>query len=235
MSYADLEPGDYVVHDIHGIGRYLGLESITHDGVTAEYVKISYDENALLYIPTDKLDLLSKYIGARAEDGSVRLSRLGGKDWEKAKSRAKKATNEMARELIQLYAERQRRPGFAFPPDDEMQRQFESAFEYEETDGQNSAVEEIKRDMEAPWPMERLLCGDVGFGKTEVALRAAFKAVAAGRTGGDSRSDNNSCDAALSDDFITDERISRAGRYAFALPNQGGAGGNPAEASPGRA
>ena len=181
MSYADLEPGDYVVHDIHGIGRYLGLESITHDGVTAEYVKISYDENALLYIPTDKLDLLSKYIGARAEDGSVRLSRLGGKDWEKAKSRAKKATKEMARELIQLYAERQRRPGFAFPPDDEMQRQFESAFEYEETDGQNSAVEEIKRDMEAPWPMERLLCGDVGFGKTEVALRAAFKAVAAGK------------------------------------------------------
>ena len=181
MSYADLEPGDYVVHDIHGIGRYLGLESITHDGVTAEYVKISYDENALLYIPTDKLDLLSKYIGARAEDGSVRLSRLGGKDWEMAKSRAIKATKEMARELIQLYAERQRRPGFAFPSDDEMQRQFESAFEYEETDGQNSAVEEIKRDMEAPWPMERLLCGDVGFGKTEVALRAAFKAVSAGK------------------------------------------------------
>lgn len=90
MSYADLEPGDYVVHDIHGIGRYLGLESITHDGVTAEYVKISYDENALLYIPTDKLDLLSKYIGARAEDGSVRLSRLGGKDWERQKAGLKR-------------------------------------------------------------------------------------------------------------------------------------------------
>lgn len=181
MSYADLEIGDYVVHEIHGIGRYQGLESITHGGVTAEYVKLIYDESALLYIPTDKLDMLSKYIGAGAEDGTVRLSKIGGHDWGKAKARAKKATKDMARELIALYAQRKRRPGFAFSPDDEMQRQFESAFEYEETDGQISAVEEIKHDMEDSCPMDRLLCGDVGFGKTEVALRAAFKAVSCGK------------------------------------------------------
>ncbi len=181
MSYADLEIGDYVVHEIHGIGRYQGLESITHGGVTAEYVKLIYDESALLYIPTDKLDMLSKYIGAGAEDGTVRLSKIGGHDWGKAKTRAKKATKEMARELISLYAQRKRRPGFAFSPDDEIQRQFESAFEYEETDGQISAVAEIKRDMEDSCPMDRLLCGDVGFGKTEVALRAAFKAVSCGK------------------------------------------------------
>ena len=181
MSYADLTVGDYVVHDIHGIGRFMGLENITHDGVTEEYAKLVYADDALLYIPTDKLDMLSKYIGARGEDDTVRLSKLGGREWGKAKAKAKAATREMAKELIALYAERKRRPGHAFPADDDMQRQFESAFEYEETDGQIAAVTDIKRDMEDSCPMDRLLCGDVGFGKTEVALRAAFKAVSDGK------------------------------------------------------
>lgn len=181
MSYADLEIGDYVVHDIHGIGQYEGLESITHNGITAEYVKLRYLEGALLYIPTDKLDKLSKYIGARAGDGSVKLSRIGGNEWTKTKARVKHAAKEMAKELIALYAERERRPGFAFSKDDDLQKEFETAFEYEETDGQITAVNEIKRDMEKPHPMDRLLCGDVGFGKTEVALRAAFKAVSCGK------------------------------------------------------
>ena len=181
MSYADLTVGDYVVHDIHGIGRFMGLESITHDGVTEEYAKLVYADNSLLYIPTDKLDMLSKYIGARGEDDTVRLSKLGGREWGKAKAKAKAATREMAKELIALYAERKRRPGHAFHADDDMQRQFENAFEYEETDGQIAAVSDIKRDMEDSCPMDRLLCGDVGFGKTEVALRAAFKAVSDGK------------------------------------------------------
>lgn len=181
MSYADLSVGDYVVHDIHGIGRFMGLESITHDGVTEEYAKLVYADNALLYIPTDKLHMLSKYIGSGGEDDTVRLSKLGGREWGKAKAKAKSATREMAKELINLYAERKRRPGHAFPADDDMQRQFENAFEYEETDGQINAVADIKRDMEDSCPMDRLLCGDVGFGKTEVALRAAFKATSDGK------------------------------------------------------
>ena len=180
LSYTDLTVGDYVVHSGHGIGQYMGLETLTNDGITKDYVKIRYDGTDVLYLPTDQLDLVSKYIGAGADDGIVKLSKMGGVEWTKAKQRAKGAAKEMAKELITLYAERQRRPGIAFPPDDEMQYDFESAFEYEETDGQLVAASEIKSDMCKPCPMDRLLCGDVGFGKTEVALRAAFKAVEAG-------------------------------------------------------
>ena len=177
LSYADLEPGDYVVHVNHGIGQYLGMESVTVDGITRDYLKIKYAGTDMLYLPCGQLESISKYIGSRAEDGTIKLSKMGGAEWARTKSRVKAAAREMARELIKLYAERQRKPGFAFLPDDEMQQQFEDEFEYEETDGQLEAIEEIKRDMEKPHPMDRLLCGDVGFGKTEVALRAAFKAV----------------------------------------------------------
>ena len=135
----------------------------------------------MLYLPCDQLDSISKYIGARAEDGTLKLSHMGGSDWVKTKAKAKKAATDMAKELIALYAERLRRKGYAFPEDDEFQRTFEAGFEYEETDGQIVAAEEIKRDMERDVPMDRLLCGDVGFGKTEVALRAAFKAVYANK------------------------------------------------------
>ncbi len=178
LSYADLHVGDYVVHDIHGIGIYQGLESIkNYEGIRRDHIKIQYAGKDVLYIPCDQIESVSKYIGASSENGTLRLSTLGGPEWNKAKAKVKKAAKSMAKELIALYAERLRRPGFAFSPDDEMQREFESTFAYEETDGQLLAVRDIKDDMEKSVPMDRLLCGDVGFGKTEVALRAAFKAV----------------------------------------------------------
>lgn len=178
LSYADLDVGDFVVHDIHGIGIYMGLESIkTYEGIRRDHIKIQYSGKDVLYVPCEQIDSVSKYIGAAAENGGLRLSKLGGSEWTKAKAKVKSEVKSMAKELIALYAERLRRPGFAFSPDDEMQREFESTFDYEETDGQLIAINDIKEDMEKSVPMDRLLCGDVGFGKTEVALRAAFKAV----------------------------------------------------------
>ncbi len=181
LSYADLQVGDLVVHEAHGIGRYMGLETLTIDGVTRDYVSIQYAGSDQLFLPCDRLDSVSKYIGAHADDGMVKLSRFAGGDWKKAKARAKAAVADMAKELIRLYAERERRPGFAFPADDAYQVDFESAFAYEETEGQLSAAADIKADMMCATPMDRLLCGDVGFGKTEVALRAAYKAILAGK------------------------------------------------------
>lgn len=177
LSYADLVEGDYVVHDVHGIGMYLGLHTLTLDGITKDFVKIQYAGSDMLYLPCTQLDSIAKYIGARHEDGTLKLSKMGGAEWGRAKSKVKKAAKEMAKELITLYAERLRKKGIAFDKDDAMQTEFESGFEYEETDGQLAAINDIKEDMEQSYPMDRLLCGDVGFGKTEVALRAAFKAV----------------------------------------------------------
>ena len=181
LSYNDLTVGDFVVHANHGIGMYMGIEQLTVVGVTKDYIKIKYAGEDLLYLPTDQLDMVSKYIGAHTENGGVKLSKMGGAEWTRAKSKAKAAAKSMAKELIKLYAERQRREGYAFAPDEEFQREFEAAFEYEETDGQLQSIGEIKRDMESTVPMDRLLCGDVGFGKTEVAMRAAFKAVMSGK------------------------------------------------------
>ncbi len=181
LSYTDLQVGDYVVHDAHGIGVFTGLKTLVgYDGCEREFLQIRYAENGVLYVPCDRLDTLSKYIGAGAADGTVRVNRLGSADWERSKARVKAAAREMAKELIELYAKRMRRPGIAFPEDDDLQAQFESLFEYDETEGQLTAAEEIKRDMMSPHPMDRLLCGDVGFGKTEVALRAVFKAAECG-------------------------------------------------------
>lgn len=180
MSYAELENGDIVVHEKHGIGVYRGLSTLTVGGATSDYLKVEYAGGDSLYLPCTQLDALSKYIGAGAESGLVKLSKMGGTDWVKARTKAKKAAKEMAKELIELYAERLRKKGIAFDEDDEIQREFEAAFPYEETDGQREAIAEIKEDMEREIPMERLLCGDVGYGKTEVALRAAFKAVRSG-------------------------------------------------------
>ncbi len=180
FSEAELQIGDYVVHENHGIGRYCGMSTVTMAGVTSEYLKIEYAGDGKLYLPATQLDRISKYTGAGAEAGLVKLSKLGGTDWVKAKTKAKAAAKEMAKELINLYAERMRREGIAFEPDDAMQREFESSFEFEETEGQLNASSEIKADMESSVPMDRLLCGDVGYGKTEVALRAAFKAARSG-------------------------------------------------------
>jgi len=180
LSYSDLEPGDYVVHEAYGIGQYLGIETLTVDGISRDYVKITYQGTDKLFLPVDQLDLVSKYIGAGA-DGAVKLSKMGGSDWTRAKSKASASAKEMAKELIELYARRRRAKGIAFPPDDDMSRPFAMAFEYDETDSQLSAIDDINRDMEAGFPMERIVCGDVGYGKTEVAMRAAFKAVNGGK------------------------------------------------------
>ena len=181
MAYTDLTEGDLVVHSGHGIGQYLGLESLTVAGIRRDFVKIRYAGDDMLYLPCNQLDMLSKYIGSGGDDSAVWLSKMGGAEWGKAKAKAKAATKEMAKELIQLYAVRLRKKGFAFLPDDAMEREFADTFEYDETEGQLTAINDIKRDMEADYPMDRLLCGDVGYGKTEVALRAAFKAVMGGK------------------------------------------------------
>ena len=181
LSYAELHEGDYVVHAAHGIGRFLGMETLTVDGVAADYITLQYAGQEKLFLRADKLEMVSRYIGAHSDDGTVRLSKIGGGEWGRAKARAKAAARDMAKELLALYAKRERTEGYAFPPEGDLEREFAASFEYEETEPQTVAIEEIARDMERPVPMDRLLCGDVGFGKTEVALRAAFRAAVAGK------------------------------------------------------
>ena len=182
QSYTDLTPGDLVVHAHHGIGRFVEMLRLPVDGVEKDYIKIAYAGSDCLYVPATSLDLVSKYIGAGDEgDKPTKLNKLGGTEWAKTTYRAKAAAKELAAGLIQLYAQRQRQPGFAFSPDSPWQREFEDAFDYEETADQLRAIEEIKGDMEKPVPMDRLLCGDVGYGKTEVALRAVMKCILDGK------------------------------------------------------
>ena len=183
LSYTDLTPGDLVVHTHHGVGRFEGIRKMPVDGVEKDYIKIAYAGGDSLYVPATQLDMVSKYIGGGGDDEGrpAKLNKLGGTDWNKQKSRARAAAKDLAKGLIALYAERQRRPGFAFSPDSPWQREFEEAFDYAETEDQLRCIEEIKRDMEKPVPMDRLLCGDVGYGKTEVALRAVMKCVLDGK------------------------------------------------------
>ena len=181
FSYNDLEVGDLVVHETYGIGRYDGITNLVQNGIGHDYITIQYAGSDKLFLPVEKLDMVSKYIGAHSDDGLIKLSRFGGAEWGRAKAKAKAAVKDMAKELIELYARRMRMSGFDFPRDDDFQRDFEAAFEYDETDAQIEAINEIKSDMMSTIPMDRLLCGDVGFGKTEVAFRAAFKAVLAGK------------------------------------------------------
>ena len=180
VSYADLSVGDLVVHEFHGIGRFAGIFKMPVDGIEKDYVKICYAGTDSLYVPATQLDLVSKYIGG-GEDKPVKLSKMGGAEWHKTKSRAKAAAKELAKGLIQLYAERQKQRGHAFAPDSPWQIEFEENFGYQETDDQLRCIAEIKEDMEKEMPMDRLLCGDVGYGKTEVALRAVMKCVLDGR------------------------------------------------------
>ena len=177
MSHAELTVGDYVVHASYGIGLFEGISTVTAAGVTKDYITVKYAGTDKLFVPCDRLEMIGKYIGARDSDGKVKLSKMGGTEWTRAKSRAKSAAKDVASKLISLYAERQRMAGFAFPGDVALETEFASGFEYEETESQLSAIAEISSDMMRPVPMNRLLCGDVGFGKTEVALRAAFKAI----------------------------------------------------------
>ena len=180
-SLDELHKGDYVVHSMHGIGVFDGIENLKVAGVTKDYIKIHYAKGDALYVPVTQLDLVSKYIGPREDSSHLKLNRLGSKDWEKSRNKVRRAVADMAKELTELYAKRISTPGFAFSPDIDMQSDFERRFEYDETEDQLRCVHEIKTDMEKPFPMDRLLCGDVGFGKTEVALRAAFKCIADGK------------------------------------------------------
>ncbi len=173
-DFNDLDIGDYVVHHTHGIGQYLGLDTLEVEGQRHDYLKIKYNGDDFLYVPTSQLDILQKYVG---KEGTIRLNRMGGADFARQKKKVKASTEKLARELVALYAARQQAQGFAYSPDTEWQKSFEEAFPYVETDDQLISIAEIKKDMESNRPMDRLLCGDVGYGKTEVALRAAFKAV----------------------------------------------------------
>ena len=176
-SFTDLTPGDLVVHENYGIGRFIAMEQIKVDGAVKDYVKIAYQGSDTLFVPATQLDLVSKYIGGGGEDANVKLNKIGTDAWQKTKTKARKAAKDMAAELIKLYAARKRQEGFAFAADTPWQQEFEDNFPYPETDDQLRCIAEIKGDMESPTPMDRLLCGDVGFGKTEVALRAVMKAV----------------------------------------------------------
>ena len=180
-SFTDLVPGDLVVHENYGIGRFVAMEQIKVDGAVKDYIKIAYQGSDTLFVPATQLDLVSKYIGSGGEDSTVRLNKIGSDAWQKTKAKARKAAKDMAGELIKLYAARKRQPGFAFAADSPWQQEFEDNFPYPETDDQLRCIAEIKGDMESPTPMDRLLCGDVGFGKTEVALRAVMKAIMDGK------------------------------------------------------
>ena len=180
-SFTDLSPGDLIVHENYGIGRFIAMEQIKVDGAAKDYIKIAYQGSDTLFVPATQLDQVSKYIGGGGEDANVKLNKIGSDAWQKTKTKARKAAKDMAAELIQLYAARKRQEGFAFAADSPWQMEFEDNFPYPETDDQLRCIAEIKGDMESPTPMDRLLCGDVGFGKTEVALRAVMKAVMDGK------------------------------------------------------
>ncbi len=181
QSLDELHRGDTVVHVVHGIGVFEGIRQLDVSGLRKDYITIRYAGGDTLYVPVTQLDLVSKYIGPHEDGREVRLSKLGGDAWNRTKARVKASAKSIARDLIALYAKRQSTPGFAFSPDIDMQNDFERRFEFDETEDQLKTAAEIKHDMEQPHPMDRLLCGDVGFGKTEVALRAAFKCVADGK------------------------------------------------------
>ena len=179
QSYTDLTPGDYVVHENHGLGIYRGIEKIEVDKVTKDYVKIEYGDGGVLYVLATGLDMIQKYSGA--EGRKPKLNKLNSVEWKNTKARVKGAVKEIARELVELYARRQEQQGFKYSPDTIWQKEFEEAFPYEETDDQLRAIEATKKDMESNKIMDRLICGDVGYGKTEIAIRAAFKAVSDGK------------------------------------------------------
>ncbi|MCQ2427047.1 MAG: transcription-repair coupling factor [Clostridia bacterium] len=181
LSFNDLHVGDYVVHESHGIGIYEGMTTMNSGGMVRDYITIRYAGSDKLFLPVDCLDRVSKYIGAKSDDGTLALSKFGGREWDNTKRKTKAALKNIAKDLIQLYAERMRRPGFAFSPDDSYQKEFEDSFEFDETEAQLEAADDIKKDMMQARPMDRLLCGDVGYGKTEVAFRAIYKAILDGK------------------------------------------------------
>ena len=179
VIFEDLKVGDYIVHKNHGIGQFIGINTITADSITKDYIKLKYDSDAILYVPTNALDNIRKYVASG--DYNPKLNKLGSKEWLKTRNKVKANLREVAKELIDLYAKRSKLKGFAFSKDTEWQKEFEDTFEYQETDDQLRCIDEMKQDMELERPMDRLLCGDVGYGKTEVAIRGAFKACMDGK------------------------------------------------------
>ena len=179
QSFSDFKTGDYVVHENHGIGKFLGIQALEVQGEQKDYLKIKYSGTDLLYVPVEQMDIVQKYIGS--EGIAPKVSKLSGDEWKVAKTRAKLAIAEMTEELIKLYADRKASKGYAFSKDTVWQKEFEAYFSYQETDDQLTSIEEIKKDMESNLPMDRLLCGDVGYGKTEVAARAIFKCISEGK------------------------------------------------------
>lgn len=178
-SYSELKVGDYVVHVNHGIGKYLGIETLQINGVHKDYLHLRYQGSDKLYVPVEQIDLVQKYVGSESKE--PKIYKLGGNDWKRVKKKVESSVQDIADDLIKLYAEREASVGYGFSPDGEMQREFEATFAYQETEDQLRSIHEIKKDMERERPMDRLLCGDVGYGKTEVAIRAAFKAIADGK------------------------------------------------------
>lgn len=178
-NYSELNIGDYVVHVNHGVGKYLGIETLEINGIHKDYMQIQYQGSDKLYVPVEQIDLVQKYVGTEGKE--PKLYKLGGSEWKRVKRKVESSVQDIAEDLIKLYAEREAAVGYAFSPDTELQREFETSFPYQETEDQLRSIQEIKKDMERPRPMDRLLCGDVGYGKTEVALRAAFKAICDGK------------------------------------------------------
>ncbi len=178
-NYQELKVGDYVVHANHGVGKYLGIETLEVNKLHKDYMLIRYSGDDKLFVPIDQIDLVQKFVGSEGKE--PKLYKLGGTEWTKVKRKVQSSVEDIADDLIKLYSERESRKGYAFSPDSELQREFEASFAYQETEDQLRCIAEIKEDMEKERPMDRLLCGDVGYGKTEVAIRAAFKAVADGK------------------------------------------------------
>ena len=221
-DFRDLKIGDLVVHVDHGIGVFVGLKRIDVGAAPQEFMELRYAGEDKLFVPVERLDLVQKYTGASRPS----LDKLGGTTWEKAKTRVKKAMRDMAEELLKLYAARKAVPGHAFSPDSHWQQEFEDAFEWELTADQKTAVADIKGDMESPTPMDRLLCGDVGYGKTEVAMRAAFKAVMDGKQVAVPRADDSPRVPAPEDAEGSVRRVPGPHRHGQPLPDQGGTEGH---------
>jgi transcription-repair coupling factor (superfamily II helicase) len=179
QSFSELSIGDYVVHESHGLGIYRGIEKIEQDKVVKDYIKIEYRDGGNLYLPATRLEGIQKYAGSDAR--TPKLNKLGGMEWNKTKSKVRGAVRDIAKDLVELYAARQRSEGYQYGPDTVWQREFEEMFPFEETEDQLEAIEATKKDMESRRIMDRLICGDVGYGKTEIALRAAFKAIQEGK------------------------------------------------------
>ena len=229
LFFADVSPNDYVVHMEHGIGVYEGLIRLELGGVEREYLQVNYARGDKLYVPVHQADRLSRYVGAGDAGIPPAVTRLGTADWQTVKARAKKAVEDIAEDLLILYAEREVVPGYAYSPDSPWQEEMEAAFPFRETSDQIDAIADVKRDMETGRPMDRIIIGDVGYGKTEVAIRAGIQGRDGREAGSRARADHRSRPAALSRLQPTPQPVPNPGGDALAFPHTGAAGTGVAE------